>query len=132
MFLERPWTGWGSVNNQFELADRIAEQDRLKRDSHNLVLEVLTTTGIVGAVPFFMALALIVRAAWRARHGLHGITPIALLVLAGAGAMSGNPITNTLFWLTMAYAVAAAVPLVRQARAPLRSTSTLPLPLASA
>jgi O-antigen ligase len=132
MFLERPWTGWGSVNNQFELADRIAEQDRLKRDSHNLVLEVLTTTGIVGAVPFFMALALIVRAAWRARHGLHGITPIALLVLAGAGAMSGNPITNKLFWLTMAYAVAAAVPLVRQARAPLRSTSTLPLPLASA
>jgi len=132
MFLERPWTGWGPVNNQFELADRIAEQDRLKRDSHNLVLEVLTTTGIVGAVPFFMAMGLIVRAGWRARHGFHGVTPIALLVLNGAGAMSGNPITIKLFWLTMAFAVAAAVPIVRRARAPLRSTTTLPMPLARA
>jgi O-antigen ligase len=130
MFLERPWIGWGAVNNQFELADRIAEQNLPKRDSHNLVLEVLTTTGVVGAVPFFMAMALIVRAGWRARLGVHGITPVALLVLAGAGAMSGNPITNKLFWLTMAFAVAAAVPIVRQARAPLRSA--LPLPLARA
>jgi O-antigen ligase len=131
MFLERPWTGWGLQNNQFELADRIAEQDRLKRDSHNLVLEVLTTAGIVGAVPFFIAMGLIVRAGWRARFGPHGITPIALLVLNGAGAMSGNPITNKLFWLTMAYAVAAAVPLVRQARAAARpARSTVPAPLA--
>jgi len=134
MFLERPWMGWGIQNNQFELADRIAEQDRLKRDSHNLVLEVLTTAGVVGAVPFFIAMVLIVRAGWRARFGLYGILPIALLVLNGSGAMSGNPITNKLFWLTMAFAVAAAMPIVRQARAsarPARPTqSTLPVPLA--
>jgi len=131
MFLEKPWTGWGTVNNQFELADRISEQEHLKRDSHNLVLEVLTTTGIVGAVPFFIAMALIVRAGWRARLGLHGVTPIALLVLHGVGAMSGNPITVKLFWLTLAYAVAAAVPIVRESRAPattpLRSSPPLPM-----
>jgi len=136
MFLERPWTGWGMQNNQFELADRIAEQDRLKRDSHNLVLETLTTAGIVGTVPFFIAMVLIARAGWRARFGMHGVTPIALLVLNVAGAMSGNPITNKLFWLTMAFAVAAAVPIVQQVRAsarpsrPTRSPhSTLPVPL---
>ena len=128
MFLEKPYTGWGTVNNQFELADRISEQEHLKRDSHNLILEVLTTTGVVGAVPFFIAMALIVRAGWRARLGLHGVTPIALLVLHGVGAMSGNPITVKLFWLTMAYAVAAAVPIVRQARAPGGGT---PVPLRS-
>src|ERR1041384_332054 len=94
MFLEKPFTGWGTVNNQFELANRIAEQEHLKRASHHLALEVLTPTGMVGAVPFFMAMPLIVRAAWRARLGLHGVTPIALLVLNGVGAMSGNPIRS--------------------------------------
>ena len=137
MFLDRPWVGWGIDNNQYELADRIAEQDRIKRDSHNLVLETLTTAGILGTVPFFIAMALIVRAAWRARLGPHGITPLVLLVLNFAGAMSGNPMLMRLFWLALAYAVAAAVPIVRQARAssrpsrPTRSTgSTLPVPLA--
>lgn len=131
MFLERPWTGWGVVNNQFELADRIAEQEHLRRDSHNLVLEVLTTAGIVGAIPFFTAMALMIAAAWRARLGLHGITPMALMVFNCVGAMSGNPITVKLFWLSMAYAVAAAVPIVSQvARRP--TPTSLPVPVASA
>jgi O-antigen ligase len=108
MFLEKPWTGWGQVNNQFELAQRIAEQNKLRRDSHNLILELLTTTGILGTIPFLMALGLIVRGAWRARHGPHGITPVALLAVHALGAMSGNPISTKLFWLVLAYAVAAA------------------------
>jgi O-antigen ligase len=121
MFLERPWAGWGNVNNQFELAQRIAEQHRLQRDSHNLVLEVLTTAGIVGAVPFFIALALMVRGGWRGRLGPHGITPLALLALHAVGAMSGNPITNKLFWLVLGFAVASAVPIERLARTPLQA-----------
>ena len=108
MFLERPWTGWGPMNNQYELAQRIAEQNRLTRDSHNLILEVITTTGMLGAIPFFMGLALVVRGAWRARSGLHGITPLALLASHLIGAMSGNPITSKQFWLVCAYAIAAA------------------------
>lgn len=129
MFLEKPWTGWGQVNNQFELAQRIAEQNRLTRDSHNLVLEVLTTTGIIGAIPFFIALGLMVGAGWRARHGPHGITPMALLVFSVLGAMSGNPITNKQFWFILGFAVAAAVPIVleERARAPVPLTPSLPL-----
>jgi O-antigen ligase len=133
MFLERPWTGWGTVNNQFELAQRIAEQNRLQRDSHNLVLEVLTTTGIIGAIPFFIALGLMVRAGWRARHGPHGITPIALLAASALGAMSGNPITSKLFWLVLAYSVAAAVPIVLEERKTVPTTPHAPpLPLVRA
>jgi O-antigen ligase len=134
MFLEKPWTGWGQVNNQFELAQRIAEQNRLTRDSHNLVLEVLTTTGIVGAIPFFIALGLMVGAGWRARHGPHGITPMALLVFSVLGAMSGNPITNKQFWFILGFAVAAAVPIVleERARAPVPLTPTPSLPLVRA
>lgn len=112
MFKEKPWLGWGQVNNQFELAQRIAEQDKLRRDSHNLILEVLTTTGLVGAVPYFIALALIVRAGWRARRGGHGITAVALLAMHFLGAMSGNPITSKMFWLVLAYAVAAEAEIV--------------------
>ena len=119
MFLEKPWTGWGPVNNQFELAQRIAEQNSLRRDSHNLVLETLTTTGILGTLPFFLALGLIARGAWRSRHGLHGITPVALLGVHFFGAMSGNPISTKLFWLVLAYAVAAAAePVVAAAAEP--------------
>jgi hypothetical protein len=79
-----------------------------------------------------MAMALIVRAAWRARLGLHGVTPIALLVLNGVGAMSGNPITVKLFWLTLAYAVAAAVPIVRESPAPATAPLRSSLPMVRA
>jgi len=132
MFLEKPWTGWGQVNNQFELAQRIAEQNRLTRDSHNLVLEVLTTTGIIGAIPFFIALGLMVRAGWRARHGPHGITPMALLVFSVLGAMSGNPITSKQFWFILAFAVGAAVPIVLERRAPAPAPLPPSLPLVRA
>jgi len=131
MFVEKPWAGWGPVNNQFELAQRIAERNRLQRDSHNLVLEVITTTGIMGAIPFFIGLGLVVVAAWRARNGVHGITPAALLSMHLIASMSGNPITSKLFWFVCAYALAAAVP-VLAARAPERASAPVPLPLARA
>jgi O-antigen ligase len=132
MFKERPWAGWGAVNNQFELAQRIAEQNRLTRDSHNLVLEVLTTTGVMGAIPFFTSLSLIVLAAWRARRGIHGITPFALLSMHLMASMSGNPITSKLFWFVCAYALAAAVPLTLPSKARAPAPTPVPLPVAHA
>lgn len=122
MWLEHPWTGWGTVNNRYELAVRIAEQEHLTRDSHNLLLETLTTSGILGTIPFFMAMALITLAAWRARLGPHGITPMALWLMSAIGAMSGNPITNKLFWLVAAYAVAAALPIAKRVPTPMATT----------
>jgi len=106
MFLEKPWTGWGQVNNQYELAQRIAERNKLTRDAHNLVLEVLTTTGILGAIPFFIALGIVVRLGWLGRRGPHGNTALALLAMHLVGAMSGNPFASKLFWLVCGYAAA--------------------------
>ena len=56
MLIERPVLGWGPITNQFEIARRIHEKVRPRRDAHNLALEVVTTTGVVGAIPFFAGL----------------------------------------------------------------------------
>jgi O-antigen ligase len=118
MFLERPTIGWGPINNKYELASRIPFQHRAKRDTHNIVLEVLTATGVVGAIPFFGALGLCARAAWRARRGRDGILPLALLAVGLVANMSGNWIAAPLFWLIMAYPLASADPLPEEQRPP--------------
>src|SRR6185436_19224976 len=65
MFLEKPALGWGPVANTYELAARIGERERPLRAAHNIVLELITSTGIVGAIPFLLGGWLCVRAAWR-------------------------------------------------------------------
>ena len=107
MWRERPVVGWGPVNNKYELGIREDERVRRRRDAHNVVLEVLTATGVVGAIPFFTGLGLCVLGAWRARRGAHGYVPLALCVSLLMANMSGNLIASLLFWLVLAYAAAA-------------------------
>jgi O-antigen ligase len=108
MFLERPVIGWGPVNNQYEVAVRAPGMDKIRRDAHNLGLELLTTTGIVGGIPFLLALGLCVITGWRARHGSHGALPLALLATFLVANMSGNHLAFKPFWLALGFAVAAA------------------------
>jgi len=107
MVIERPVLGWGPITNQYELAQRIEERVLPRRDAHNLVLEVLTTTGFIGLIPFLTGLSLCVLAAWRGRHGTYGILPVALLVTMGVGTMSGTWIASKILWLTFACALAS-------------------------
>src|SRR5439155_7704606 len=79
MFLERPLTGWGPVQNKYEIGARLPLRSHIRRDPHNLVLEVLTSTGLLGGVPFFLGMALCVWGAWRARRGTFGILPFAMV-----------------------------------------------------
>ncbi|HXF83160.1 MAG TPA: O-antigen ligase family protein [bacterium] len=107
MFLERPVTGWGPVNNQYEVAIRAPFADKVKRDAHNLGLELLTATGLVGAVPCLVGLGLCAAAAWRGRRGPYGAVPLALLATFMMANMSGNHLALKPFWLGLALAVAA-------------------------
>ena len=107
MIEERPLLGWGPINNKYELGRRLLEPVRIRRDAHNIVLEVLTATGAVGGIPFLVGLLLVVRSAWRARRGEEGIVPLALLSTVLLANMSGNWIASKLLWLAMAYALAA-------------------------
>ena len=109
MFLERPLTGWGPVNNNYELAVRTSEEGRenLQRDTHNLWLEVFTATGLLGAIPFFAAVWICCRAAWRARALTFGILPLVLMIALFVLNLSMNLILSKQMWLVFAFALAS-------------------------
>lgn len=106
MISERPLLGWGPIENQFEIAARIREEKKDRRDAHNIVLDLLSSTGILGTIPFLIGYALAVRGAWRARRGPYGILPLALMAVTFMGCMSGTWIASKILWLTLAIAIA--------------------------
>lgn len=110
MFLEKPIIGWGPMNNQYELSIREGSRfyNRAKRDTHNVVFEVLTATGLLGTLGFGLGIALCVIAAWRARSGPEGVVPLALVVSVLTANMSGNWIASKLLWFAFAYAIVSA------------------------
>jgi len=107
MIRERPFVGWGPVENQVELERRLQDPGYVKRDAHNLLLELLTSTGVAGTIPFLIGLAACVRSAWRSRLGPAGALPSAMLVTMLTGTMSGTWIASKILWLVLAHADAA-------------------------
>lgn len=107
MFLERPVLGWGPVNNKYVLGGRLAEQLRRRRGTHDIMLEVLTSTGMLGGFPFVIGILLAVAAGVQARNGRHGSLPIALTTVVAITNTSGDWIASKLLWVVMAYVLAA-------------------------
>jgi O-antigen ligase len=108
MFMEKPVVGWGPVTNTTELGTRLGlygHEDRI--DAHNLILYVITATGIVGAIPFFLGTFLCVNAAWKGRGGAHGILPLAMIVTLLTSDMSVSGLNWKQHWLVLAYALAS-------------------------
>jgi O-antigen ligase len=86
------------------------------RFNHNMFLDVLTSTGLFGAIPLFTYIVICMLAAWRARHGPQGVLPLAVVIMILLMDMSGNWIASKLDWLLMAYALASASPLLAAQR----------------
>lgn len=107
MIRDRPLFGWGPANNKYELGLRLDERVRRRRGTHNTVLEVFSSTGVAGAIPFLIGTWLCLWAAWRARDGADGTLPLALTVIVMASNMSGDWYVTPLYWFALAYAVAA-------------------------
>jgi O-antigen ligase len=110
MFLEKPLVGWGPIANKYELGSRPG-QTRVRRDAHNVGLEVLTASGLLGAIPFLSGLGMCFAAAWRARRGSRGSLPLALATAVLVGSMSMNWIAALPFWLVLAYSTASGAPM---------------------
>ena len=104
MFIQAPIMGWGPGNHIIELGSRFG---RKPLDTHNGYLWVLTETGLAGAIPYFFALWLCLRSAWRARHGPEGSLPLALLICAFLINMSITWHFRKILWLILAYGVAS-------------------------
>ena len=111
MFTEKPLIGWGPVSHYVELGRRF---DSEAADTHNLYLWVLTETGLLGGIPFFLGLWLCLRAAWRSRHGAEGSLPLVLLTCVLMVNMSITWLNRKQFWLVLAYAAASEQALWRQ------------------
>jgi O-antigen ligase len=107
MVREKPLLGWGPITNKYELARRLGDAIHDRRDAHNIMLEVLTASGILGAIPFCLGLWLCVQAAWSARASPRGVVPLALLLAVLAGNMSENRIAGPLLWLILGLALAS-------------------------
>ncbi|HET7039027.1 MAG TPA: O-antigen ligase family protein [Gemmatimonadales bacterium] len=101
---ERPLLGWGPVANQAEIARRVDALEVGQRDAHNLVLELLTTTGLLGTAPFLAGLLLCVTHGVRARHGPAGVLPVAVLAAVLVGTIMGTWIASKILWLALALA----------------------------
>ena len=132
MFLEKPVFGWGPITNKYELALRLNERDRwrqifrregvtqslsqdprwLKRDAHNVFLEVMTSAGTLGLLVFCGVVSLSLYAAWRARRGPRGALPFAALAFVLVFNLSEDRVVGKIEWLTIAYALASAAALV--------------------
>jgi len=105
MFLEKPFIGWGPVRHYYELGSRLGYD---KKDPHNLYLWILTETGILGAIPFFMGVWYCCREAWRARASIHGVLPLALVLALLTVNMKGTWFNRKLFWIVLAYALVSS------------------------
>jgi O-antigen ligase len=107
MISERPLLGWGAVEYGYELGFRGRSSD--PNDTHNLIFHLLAELGILGTIPFLIGLCVILREAWRARSGVLGLLPLALMGAILAGNLSGNNLVWKPQWLVFALATVYAV-----------------------
>lgn len=106
MFLERPLLGYGGINNLFRLG---IQMNVPFRDTHNLLLAVLTEVGLVGAVPFVGAMLLALWKAWRYGRGTGDAMPFALMcgLFLFNSSLTGHHLK--IFWIVLAAAAACGL-----------------------
>jgi len=108
MIQEKPVFGWGPIEYLYELGTRTGHYGGQK-DPHNLYLGLLCEVGIVGIAFFLRGMWLATHAAWRARIGVFGVMPLALMTMMILANTTGFWINRKPMWLMMAIAIGAAL-----------------------
>lgn len=108
MFWEKPLMGFGGANNFYTLGVRLgfSTNGNFIRDTHNLLLMLLTEVGLVGTIPFMAALAYAGWTAWVHGRRTGDAVPFALMCVLVTinGSITGYE--QKLFWIVFAAAVA--------------------------
>ena len=104
MALERPIFGWQPVIHWRELGLRLGEWER---DEHSLFLHLLLEVGLVGTIPFLVALWLCGKGAWNARKAELGSLPLALMLATLTSNITDTFMARKSLWLVLALTVAA-------------------------
>jgi len=120
IFTEEPVVRWGPVTSLYELGGRTRDIDWVnpeerKRDTHNLALHVLTATGLLGTIPFAAGIWLCVLAAYKGRHGIEGMAPLAMTLSLLVSNMSGDRVYMKFHWVVLAYGLASGCQILARA-----------------
>jgi O-antigen ligase len=107
MIAERPLLGWQPIKFEYELGIRAGNTQSGIKAAHNIFLHLFMEVGVVGAVPFLVALWLCGQGAWKARNRNLGLLPLALFVATAAAGMASNVIYTKTLWLVFAVTLAA-------------------------
>jgi O-antigen ligase len=113
MFRERPLLGYGATNNFAALGKRLnfSVAGVFYRDTHNLLLAVLTEVGMIGALPFVAAFLGLIAISWRyGRRSGDGV-PFAFMCAELAMNASITGYHQKLFWIALACAAACGLEL---------------------
>lgn len=111
MIAERPLLGYGGVNNFYTLGSRLNfdQGGFYYRDTHNLLYAVLTEVGLIGGVPFFAAMCVMLWLAWRYGGRSDDGVPFALMCVLFTMNASITGYHQKIFWVVAAAAVACGL-----------------------
>lgn len=118
MFRERPLQGWGFEAHRRELGRRVPQLTTGALDAHNLYLHVLTEVGLLGSIPFWVALWLCVKSGIAALRTPHRALPLVLLSAMLITNLATTGIVSKPLWFVLACAAGAGAGVPRRRRRP--------------
>lgn len=107
MIAEKPFLGWGKWEGARELSIRVFRNPG-HMSVHNMFLQRLLDVGIIGAGVFSVGLWLCFKSAWKARAGVFGLLPLALMITVIINCQVQPFLNKKPTWFVFAFAAAAA------------------------
>lgn len=106
MVKEKPIFGWGPKATE-NLAERLQCPSSILA-THNMVLNIMTFTGLVGFLPYLWGYIAVFRASWQARSGVEDILPMAIFISIFFTDMICGGLPGKFHWTWFAYILASS------------------------
>lgn len=120
IFFEQPLIGFGPFNNIIILGSKFGKP---VLDTHNTLLWVLTSSGLLGFIPFFLGLVSIGVNSFKSILNLSNIVYFSLFLLTIIFSQTVSFHQSKLFWLILAFASSAVVPHKKKEKSGLHNRS---------